>query len=319
MFLVGHDSDPFNRWEAAQQLAREMLIAAGKSNGEIDAERDAQLAEAFGLLAADDRLDPEYRAFALQLPAETDIAEAIGDNVDPERIHAARTALKRSIGERIGDNVRETAARYAPDAEYSPDAANAGKRSFRNAALDLAHAGGRVPGSEIASAYEAATNLTDRFGALRILVLSGAPEADAVLAAFHDRYEGNPLVTDKWLAIQAIAPGAATLDRVKELRHHPAFSARVPNRVYSLIRTFGVNPTGFNRADGAGYRFLADFIAELDPHNPSVAARLATCFRSYRMMEAGRRDLAEQALASLSDKSDLSRDVADIIGRIQAG
>ena len=125
---------------------------------------------------------------------------------------------------------------------------------------------------------------------------------------------------DKWFAVQATRPGHDTLDRVAELTRHPAFSLATPNRVYALIRSFAAaNPTGFNRPDGAGYRFVTGIIREIDGRNPSVAARLATAFRSLPMLEAGRRAEAEAALRALARTPNLSRDVSDIVERTLEG
>ena len=130
------------------------------------------------------------------------------------------------------------------------------------------------------------------------------------------RYRDNPLVLDKWFAVQATAPSHAALDRVEALDGHPAFSFKNPNRVYALIRSFAAfNPVGFNRPDGAGYRFVAGVIADLDRQNPSVAARIATAFRSWRMLEPKRRGQAEAALRKMQQSEPLSRDLGDILTR----
>ncbi len=319
LFLVGHDRDPFNRFEAAQRLALDMLVRASANVGAGgEASPDLRLAEALGRLIDDDGLEPAFRAQAIALPGEMDVAEEIGADIDPDAIHKARQTIKAAFGEAIGTQAIAAAARAAPDPAYSPDAGQAGRRALTHAAHDLAFAGGQISDAEFAGAFAAATNLTDRIAPMRSLVMAGAGEA--LLAEFYDRYKETPLVLDKWFALQAMAPGSSSLDTVIDLTRHPAFSMRVPNRVYSLIRTFGAaNPTGFNRADGAGYRFMAEAISDLDGANPNVAARLATCFRSYAMLESGRRGQAHAALEGIAAKGTLSRDVADIVGRILAG
>jgi aminopeptidase N len=158
--------------------------------------------------------------------------------------------------------------------------------------------------------------MTDRIAALTTLSLYPVPERQAALDGFYRRYAGDPLVTDKWLALQAAIPEAATLDRVKALMSHPGFSMTNPNRVRSLIGAFvQTNQTQFNRADGAGYEFLADVALELDPKNPQVAARLGTAYRSWRALEPVRRERAEAALRRIAAAPNLSRDLADIAGR----
>ncbi|HEX2256513.1 MAG TPA: aminopeptidase N [Afifellaceae bacterium] len=320
LFLVGRDPDPFNRWEAAQRLALEELkrAAARLQAGEAPS-FDARLAEALGRLADNDELDPAFRALALTLPGEINIAQAIGEDVDPDCVHEARRGLQVSIGHAIGDVVGAAAERHRPAASYSPDADSAGRRAFQHAAWELALAADAGAASALLERFAAAGNLTDRIAAMRYLVHHHAPQAEDALAAFHDRYRDNPLVLDKWFAVQATAPGHATLDRVELLAQHTRFSLSVPNRVYALVRSFGAaNPTGFNRPDGAGYRFVAGMITKLDKQNPAVAARLATCFRSFRILEPGRRLAAEDVLRDLAGRSDLSRDVADILSRTLA-
>jgi aminopeptidase N len=317
IFLVGHDPDPFNRWEAAQTLALDMLKkAASGGNKNDEADFDERFFEAFALLAANEDLDPAFRALALSLPTETDIAHAIGKDVNPDAVHAARTDLKRRCGERMANEALTAAERNCPASDYSPDAAEAGRRALLHASWDLALAADPAISEMIAASFELSENLTERFAALRLLVHGKTDEAEAMLQKFFERYRDDLLVLDKWFAIQATVPGADTLDKVKSLTKHPAFSMETPNKVYALIRSFGAaNPTAFNRPDGEGYRFLAAIIGELDPQNPSVAARIATCFGSFRMLEPVRREAARLALEELAGRESLSRDVSDILTR----
>ena len=321
LFLIGSDPDPFNRWEAAQQIALSMLARATAAIR--DGERpifDPRFAAELGRLAQNDELDPAFRALALILPSETDVAQAIGRDVDPDAVHAARRALQNSLGREIGVSVAEAAGRWPAAPEYSPDAEQAGRRAFTHAAWSLSVAGGSMSGADLVALYGSAANLTDRLAALRIAVHHALDGADEILAAFADRYRDNALVLDKWFAVQATMPDYSALDRVEALTAHPSFSIKNPNRVYALIRSFAsANPVGFNRPDGAGYQFLGRIIGQIDGQNPSVAARLATGFRSFRMLEQGRRDHAENALRVLRDTTTLSRDVSDIISRTVEG
>jgi aminopeptidase N len=208
----------------------------------------------------------------------------------------------------------------APARPFSPDAESAGRRAFTHAAWALCVAGGSMTGANLSEFYRTAENLTDRLAALRLLVHRGLDGAEDALRSFRERYEGTPLVLDKWFAVQATTPTHASLERVKALGEHSSFSFKNPNRIYSLIRSFAAaNPVGFNRPDGAGYRYLAGIIGTLDGQNPSVAARLATAFRSYRMLEPQRQQHAKDALASLQQSGRLSRDVSDIVQRTLQG
>ena len=161
--------------------------------------------------------------------------------------------------------------------------------------------------------------MTDRMAALETLALHDRPERNAAFDDFYQRYAADPLIIDKWLALQAAIPEPATLDRVRALTQHPAFSVANPNRVRALIGAFAqANQTQFNRADGAGYDFVADFVLALDPKNPQVAARLMGAFRSWRALEAGRRKRAEATLRRVAAMPALSRDVHDIVARTLA-
>jgi aminopeptidase N len=161
--------------------------------------------------------------------------------------------------------------------------------------------------------------MTDRMAALGTLSLHDVPDRKAAFDDFYQRYSGDPLIIDKWFSLQAMTPDPATLDRVRALTSHPAFSMANPNRVRSLIGAFAQgNPTQFNRPDGAGYEFMADRILALDPNNPQVASRMTTAFKSWRMLEGARRARAKAALQRIADAPKLSRDVHDIAQRALA-
>jgi aminopeptidase N len=319
-FLAAHDSDAFNRWQALQTTATRLLIGnvvalhAGKA-----ASNDPGLISALAAILDDAILEPAFIALALAPPGEGDIAREIGRDIDPDAIHRARNALRKEIGEKLGAALTKTYERLAIPGPYSPDAASAGKRSLRNIALDLLVAAG-TPGSIARSAkqYDAADNMTDRMAALGTLTLQACPERERALGDFYKRYADNALVIDKWFSLQALIPQPDTLEKVQALTAHPAFSFSNPNRVRALIGAFAGNPTQFNRADGAGYNFLADNVLALDPKNPQIAARLATAFRTWRTLEQGRRALAEASLTRIKAASNLSRDLSDIVERALA-
>jgi aminopeptidase N len=167
--------------------------------------------------------------------------------------------------------------------------------------------------------YQSADNMTDRMAALATLSLLDVPERANALADFYQRYSANALIVDKWFSLQAMIPQPDTLEIVRGLTGHPAFSMSNPNRVRALIGAFSAgNPTQFNRADGAGYEFIADTVLTLDPKNPQLAARLSTIFRTWRTLEAGRRGKAEAALKRIKSAPNLSRDLADIVERALA-
>jgi aminopeptidase N len=203
---------------------------------------------------------------------------------------------------------------------YQPDAQSAGRRALKNVCLDLLAMTQSDPAIARAfGQYGEADNMTDRIAALETLAAHSRPERTAAFEDFYARYAEDPLVIDKWFVLQAIIPEPATLDRVRTLTHHPAFSAANPNRIRALIGAFAqANHTQFNRSDGAGYDFVADFSLELDPKNPQVAARLMSAFRSWRTLEAQRRGRAEATLRRVAAMPALSPDVHDIVARTLA-
>jgi aminopeptidase N len=158
--------------------------------------------------------------------------------------------------------------------------------------------------------------MTDRLASLGVLMTLPSAARENAIAAFGERYRNEPLVLDKWFTLQAAIPEDDTLERVRRLMDHPAFSIGNPNRVRSLVSSFAMlNPTQFNRPDGRGYDFVADIVLRVDPLNPQLAARLLTAFSSWRIMERGRREHAKRALVRIARNVSLSRDVGDIVQR----
>ncbi|MBZ9935026.1 aminopeptidase N [Mesorhizobium sp. BR1-1-16] len=319
LFQVRADSDPFNRWQAAQTLAMRNLVA-GAANGSTTEPADPALVDALGVVIDDQRLEPAFRAQVLQLPSEADIAREIGENVDPDAIAIARRQLRQAIVASLGPKLLAIHAALATESGFTPDASSAGSRSLRNTILDLMVASGsRAAIGAAVWQFETADNMTDRLGALAALCHAALPERKAALDMFHDAYQHDPLVLDKWLTLEASVPSPETLDRVKALLAHPSFAVSNPNRVRALVGSFSsANQTQFNRPDGAGYDFLADFVLDLDQRNPQTAARLLIAFRSWRSLEPLRRAKAERALERIAAASRLSPDTRDIVTRTLA-
>ncbi len=320
-FLAAHDADPFNRWQAVQTLAMSLLtsnVAALQSGAPL--REDEGLMAALGAILQDATLEPAFVALTLAPPSEADIAREIGRDVDPDAVFAARRRLRAAIGKRHGTALADTYARMITPGPYRPDAQNAGRRMLKNICLDLLATTEKSEAVTRAFVqYQNADNMTDRVAALETLSLHDRPERAAALDDFYRRYADDPLIIDKWLALQAGIPEPATLDRVRALTSHPAFSMANPNRVRSLIGAFAqANHTQFNRLDGAGYEFVADMMLALDPKNPQVAARIMGAFRSWRALEARRRARAEATLRRVAATPALSRDVGDIVARTLA-
>jgi aminopeptidase N len=315
--LLSHDTDGFNRWEAAQQLAWRAYAELRDGGG-----RDAlsvwgdTLAMQFDQAA----LDPALLADLLTPPGEVELAERETD-VDPERIHALRQTLQRELAARIGASV--LAERYrslAAQASDALDAASQARRRLKRRVLELlVLLDAPVAQALAATQFDRAATMTDRLAALTVLVRSGALQASEALERYRNRHAGNALALDKWFAVQAQVPGESALERVRGLLDDPAFTLKNPNRVQALLGTWARgNPSGFHRADGEGYRFLAARLVELDALNPQVAARLATAFNGWQRLEPARREQARAAVAGLAGQR-LSRNLGEIVGNMLKG
>jgi aminopeptidase N len=320
LFLARHDSDPFNRWQALQDVAMRLMLGAVAGKPWTVPQVEA-LAGALEETLGSKEPDPAFKAHALGLPNAQAIARAKGSDIDPDRIHEARGALVTAIVAEIAPALEKVYLTNDSRLAYSPDFQQAGRRAMKNAALALLVSGGAEHGPRLArEQYEAARNMTDRLAALSQIVQAGTADADALLADFRTRYTADPLVLDKWLALVAAAPQPGTIGRIRDLLAEPDFPRNNPNRLRSLMATFGMNnPTQFARADGAGFRFVAEFVADVDQRNPQVAARVLTAFRVWESFEAGRRAEAEKALKWLKDSASLSRNAADILARTLGG
>ena len=325
--LVQHDSDSFNKWQALQTYATRLLI---RSTSEVRAGRaplaDARLAAIFAAELARQAtdagdLDPAFCAQLLGLPSEADLARDIGADIDPDAIFAARRALRHALGNAARQELIRLHAHLAdaPGAAYSPDAKSAGRRALRNCALDLLAAAGGEDAAAIArTQFIEARNMTNRLAALGALTQIGGDAGREALARFYADHEHEPLIIDKWFALQAMLPSPDALDIVEALMRHPAFSLGNPNRVRALVGSFATgNMTQFNRRDGAGYDFAARLVIALDASNPQMAARLLGALRSWRNLETVRRQLAHAALKSVKDAA-ASPDVRDIVARTLA-
>jgi aminopeptidase N len=311
--LIEHDSDAYVRWDAAQRMALNAILEQCHRRAEkLDMSLEAPLLEAFEGVLDDAGADPALLAETLKLPDEDYVADHMAV-VDVDGIHAARAFIKQALAIALEQRLSERYAELDDGDPYRKTASAMASRSLKNTCLSyLLH----TPKGELLAARQlgASDNMTDSLAAIQGLVWHGSPLAADALAAFEDRWGDDALVMDKWFMMQAVVPGRKTLDKVRGLMEHPAFSIKNPNKVRSLISVFAMlNPTGFHAPDGSGYGFVADRVIELDGMNPQVAARLATAFNRWKRYDDGRKALMKNALERIAAKKGLSADVAEIV------
>jgi aminopeptidase N len=305
--LLAHDDDAFNRWEAGQRLATSIILdrKGVPSRSFIDASRN---------ILADK--DPAFVAEVLTLPAEAFLAEQMAV-VDPDLLHASRNALRLALAKALKDELLAKYRGLKTQGPYSPDVVAAGRRALRN--LSLSYLGELGISGLAYEQFQRAGNMTDAMAALSCLANLDCPERQPALDAFYEKWQHEPLVVDKWLAVQSSSRLPGTLARVKQLLSHPAFDIKVPNKVYALIRGFASNHVRFHAADGSGYAFLADQVVVLNAINPQIAARMARGFDRWKKFDAARQAKAKAALERIRDSDGLSRDVAEIVTKALGG
>ena len=315
--LLAADPDLFNRWEAGQNLARDLILA--RAAGRADEVGEERFAEAMGRSLDDQSAQPAFKALLLSLPSEPDLAVACVP-ADPAAIHHAREGLRTRVAVHLGEALRRLHAGLHDPAPFSPDAEAAGRRALRNAALELLAADSHPLNRDQARGHlAAAANMTDAMGGLTALMLLGGADFETALAAFYQRWKDEPLVIDKWFAVQARDPSEDALERVVGLTAHPVFDERNPNRMRALVQTFAsYNPARFHDPGGAGYRFLADRILAVDTFNPMAAARLVEPLGSWARYTPALGALMRGQLERIAGTSGLSKNVFELAAKAMA-
>jgi aminopeptidase N len=308
--LAQTDTDPFARYEAMQELIMRQLVAGARGEA-IDSEG---VIRAIAATLRSNSLDAAFKAEAILLPSESLIADRL-DLVDPDAIHAARERLRAAIGSSLA---AELLAAHRSDGAAGDDLSPRAKgvRRLRTVALSLIAAADQAQAATLAKAqFDAADNMTDRQGALGVMVSLEAPQREQALAAFFDRFHDDPLVLDKWFALQAASQRKDTVDQVLRLAKHPDFVLTNPNRLRALAGTFGANHWAFHSPGGRGYAFLADMIIAADRLNPQVAARLVPPFGRWRRFEPKRAKMMREALERIAAAPGLSKDVYEQVSK----
>ncbi|WP_170753026.1 aminopeptidase N [Ruegeria lacuscaerulensis] len=311
-FLLAHDTDAFNRWQAGRSLAEDTLLNMIQS----DAAPDADYLDGLLAVLRDGDLDPAYRALMLGLPTQSELAAALhenGETPDPMAIWTAVETLRQVTAQHVQDLLPRLHSETVIDAPYNPGANQSGKRALGGAALALTS---RLDGgAKAAEEYKTADNMTLQLTALSYLLRAGKGEAE--LAAFYDQWQHDRLVMDKWFGLQvSMAAPDATADVARNLTEHPDFNWKNPNRFRAVMGALAMNHAGFHRADGAGYALLADWLIKLDPVNPQTTARMCSAFQTWKRYDTNRQALMRAKLTRIAETPNLSRDTTEMVSRI---
>ncbi len=317
--LMAHDTDAFNRWEAAQRLMLRQIIAAVSDTSRTPALTDSTLSALKSILV-EAKLDAAFRAAVLAVPSESMIAEQMTE-IDPQRIHTVREAVRMQLATDLQGEWQLAFDDNQITGSYSPDATSSGKRALANMALSFLCLADKAIAGKAYQRFKDASNMTDRMGALLALVGAKHELATKALARFHTLFTSDDLVIDKWFALQATASdaGGDVLPLVKTLTKHPDFKASNPNRFRSLVFSYcSGNPAAFHRLDAAGYVFWSEQVLALDASNPQVAARLARALERWKKLAEPYKSAAKVAIERVAAKSNLSRDVREVVTRALA-
>ena len=317
-FLAVHDSDPVARWDAGQQVATRMLLdrVAAYQQGQMMPPLDRDLVAAMRQTLATAARDPAFAAEALALPSEATLANEMA-TVAVEAIHEARDSARTALASALAEPLAQAYRDLADAGPYQIDGRSIGRRALRNACLSYLAAGDQAAGARLAKdQFDLAANMTDVLAALAILSDIDCPERDAALAAFYRQWKDDPLVIDKWFALQARSSLPGTIAAVRDLTTHPAFTRANPNRVRALVGTFSqANPLHFHATDGTGYGFLADEVLALDKANPTTAARLVQPLGQWRRYDAARQGLMRAALDRILATAGLSPNTYEMVAK----
>jgi aminopeptidase N len=317
-FLAVHDTDPFARWEAGQQVVAKLLLErlAAHQRGERAGPLDPDLIAAMRRTLADADRDPAFAAEALTLPSETFLADQL-EVVDVDGIHIAREVARVALARALEAELAAAYRELGDAGPYSIDGRAIGRRALRNTSLAYLAAADAAKGAALAmTQFEVGQNMTDVLAALTVLVDLDCAERSIALRRFYELWTHDNLVTDKWFALQARSSLPQTAQRVRELTHHPAFERKNPNRVRALIGTFAqANQLRFHEANGAGYGLLADEVIALDVLNPTTAARLVQPLGSWRRHEPRRQALMRRELERILAAPNLSKNTYEMVSK----
>lgn len=319
-FMMAHDADSFNRWDAGQSLYIQIMLELVAKHQAAEAiEVPTLLIDQLRDVLQDASQDPALIARMLTLPTENYLAAQM-TVADVDAIHQVRKTVKQGIAHALKADFDRLYQQCNVKQAYQFDAIPMGRRSLKNTCLSyLMATQDPMQTQRCLKQMKQADNMTDMLAGLRLMVDQPGPEREHALRAFYEQWKHDRQVVDKWLTVQALSTLPDTLIRVKGLMQHAAFSLKNPNNVRALIGQFcRNNPSQFHAKDGSGYRFLAENILQLDKLNPQVAARQLGAFNSWRRYDAERQQLMKTALQSIASQADLSSDVFEIVTKYLA-
>ncbi len=307
--LLAHDSDEFNRYEAAQNLATKMIDElVGNANFVVS----SIYLDAVGSLLKDAKIDAAFKALALELPAEEILFQRY-QPLDPGMVAQARDILKEQIAKKYEHDLLALYRELAPkDQTYKLDPESIGKRALRNLCLSYLSL---IPGHSelVVQHYKQATNMTDEISALSLLVDLGGTHAQSALDSFYKKWRRETLVMQKWLGVQARSSRAGALGRVEALEESDVYDVNVPNLVRSLLLNFARNFRHFHAPNGEAYRMMGERILLLDKINPQVASRLMSSFKDFKKLTAPLQEQMRPVLEKIAAVDGLSKNTYEVV------
>lgn len=313
--MLEHCDDIFIKYDAQMSIISEYIHAHIDKAGQGDLPYPDDIIKAISYVLNDDTTDLQLKALLVEVPSLSTLIETF-KKVNLDGLVAIREELEGTIARQLVDEYLKVAEKTKTTAKYKYDRESAAKRALhasclRMLALGLTKTGQADKANEIVfNEYTNANNMTDRFAAMSVAVHLNLPCKDKILASFEDSYSNDPLTFDKFFSVQASVPSEDTVNVVRKLLEHPRFDITNPNRVRSLMGTFGYgNPVALHRHDGMGYLLMLDVITKLNTINPSVASRILDGLMSFRRYDANRIQKAEEYLAKMKEIPELARNV----------
>ncbi|XP_056692596.1 puromycin-sensitive aminopeptidase-like isoform X2 [Spinacia oleracea] len=315
-FLLAHDSDEFNRWEAGQILARKLmlsLVAHFQQNKPLLL--NPKFVQGLKTILCDNTLDKEFIVKAMTLPGVGEMMDMM-EVADPDAVHAVRTFIRKELALQLKTDFLRTVQENKSSEQYEFNHLNMARRALKNISLAYLASLEDPECTELAlNEYKTASNMTDEFAALVAITQNPGKHHDQVLAHFYNKWKHDFLVVNKWFALQAMSDVPGNVENVMKLLDHPAFDLRNPNKVYSLIGGFCASPVNFHAKDGSGYKFLADLVLQLDKTNPQVTSRMVSAFSGWRRYDETRQKLAKAQLEMIMSTNGISANVFEIVSK----